>query len=236
MKKLLQLAARNAGRGMPLRADATPDTLTLYVYDVIGADWGGVDEKAFVQAIEQFQGAQIIVRINSPGGDVFAGRAMAAAIGRTSAKVTAAVDGVAASAATVVATAADQVVMAQGAFWMIHNAWTVAIGNRNDLMDTAALLEQVDGSLAADYARRTGMALADVQAAMDAETWYSAEDAVAAKFADSIDEGKKASAKWDLSAYNKAPKLNAPDPSEITAAQLHATLERRLRLIEAVPA
>jgi ATP-dependent Clp protease protease subunit len=87
---------------------------------------------------------------------VFAGVAMAQAIRAYPGKVTAHVDGLAASAASAVAVAADEAVMAPGSMMMIHNAWTIALGNRHDFMELAALLEKIDGDLAQAYAKRSG--------------------------------------------------------------------------------
>jgi ATP-dependent Clp protease protease subunit len=81
----------------------------------------------------------------------------------------------------------DEVLIAPAAMFMIHNAWTIAMGDRNDLLDTAALLEKVDGTLAAKYAARTGMKAEEVAKLMDAETWYTGQEAVDARFADGLD-------------------------------------------------
>jgi ATP-dependent protease ClpP protease subunit len=211
MKPLLKLLADNRKRGQ-FRAETSGDEATLYLYDAIVADaaeaewFGGVDPLTFAKVLAGITAPIIHLRINSPGGDVFAAQAIAQALREHPAQVIAHVDGYAASAATEVAVAADEVVMAPGAMYMIHNAWTIAWGNKNDLMDTAALLEKVDGTLAEGYAGRTGQAIEQVRAWMDAETWFTAQEAVDAGFADRIAEAKpKAAAKWDLSAYAHAP-------------------------------
>jgi ATP-dependent Clp protease protease subunit len=213
-------------------AIAGSDDVEIYIYDAIVADeetaqwWGGVSAQALVPEIRAIQGGTIHLRINSPGGDVFAAQAICQAIQETGAKVIAHVDGFAASAATRIATAADEVEISEGGFYMIHNSWTMAIGNANDLTATASLLAKVDSSLAAQYAKKSGMAIDAVRAAMDAETWYTAEEAVAAGLVDRIATGKKADASWNMSAYAKAPKVVPPAAEHVDAA---ATEEHRAR-------
>lgn len=211
---------------------AEGDETTIYIYDAIVADedtaywWGGVAAETLVPLIRDIKGGTVHLRINSPGGDVFAAQAICQAIRDTGAKVVAHIDGYAASAATVIATAADEVEISDGGFYMIHNAWTWAMGNANDLTATATLLSKVDGSLAGQYAKKSGMSVDDVRAAMDAETWYTAEEAVAAGLVDRVAEGKKAEASWNMSAYAKAPKPAAREPEQIDQA---ATAEHRAR-------
>lgn len=240
MSKLIQLLASNKARpaAAPLsRIEAKGDETTIYLYDSIVADeetaqwWGGVSAESLVPAIRAIKGGTIRLRINSPGGDVFAAQAICQAIRETGAKVIAHVDGYAASAATVIATAADEVEISDGGFFMIHKAWTMCVGNENDLLATAGLLSKIDGSLAAQYAKKSGMKAEDVLAAMDAETWYSAEEAVAVGLVDRIAEGKKANAAWNLSAYANAPKHDAPaEPEQIDAAADEHRARQRQRV------
>lgn len=235
MKHLHKLLADNKGRGQ-FRAEATADEATIYLYDTIVSDadtaawYGGVDPLTFAKALAGIDAPIIHLRINSPGGDVFAAQAMAQALREHNAKVIAHIDGYAASAATEVAVAADEVIMAPGAMYMIHNAWTIAIGNKNDLIDTAALLEKVDTTLAEAYAQRSGADIQQVRDWMDAETWFSAQEAVDAGFADSVAEPKNkasASTKWDLSAYTHAPKQETKASTES-----RAEAERLDKLVE----
>lgn len=215
---------------------------TLYVYDVIvsskaDAEWlGGVDAETFVQTLNAMTG-DVTVRLNSPGGNVFAGVAMATAISNYPGNVAVFVDGYAASAASIVATAADSVTMAPGAFQMIHKAWTMAIGNADELMAGASLLEKVDGTLADAYAATAAKRGKDMDAAgfgalMAAETWLTAQEAVDAGLADSIaTAAPKASARWDLSAYDKAPAQAAEElPTVIADSVTDAQIEQRKRI------
>lgn len=205
----------------------------IYIYDAIVADedtaywWGGVSAEALVPEIRAIKGGTIRLRINSPGGDVFAAQAICQAIRDTGAKVVAHIDGYAASAATVIATAADEVEISDGGFFMIHNAWTWAMGNASDLTATATLLSKVDASLAGQYAKKSGMSVDAVKAAMDAETWYTADEAVAAGLVDRIATGAKVEASWDLSAYAKAPKPAPTAQIDPAATEEHRARQRQ---------
>ncbi len=241
--KLLQLARNNASASKPLRAESAGGSATIYLHGVIGGWWGDIDETEFVKALAGVDADEIHLRIDSPGGDVFAARAMMTAIAQHKAKVIAHVDGLAASAATGICMACDEVEITQGAGFMIHNAWTIAIGNKGDMSKTGELLAKIDDGLAGDYTRRTGKAKAEISQWMDEETWFTADEAKEHGFADRVVEvvgKKKASNQWDLSAYQNAPAAltkpaSAPDDGAAIAA--HRTgLERRLALLERTPA
>jgi ATP-dependent protease ClpP protease subunit len=248
-KSLTKLLASNKKRPDRLPqsrivASAEGDETTIYIYDAIVADedtaywWGGVAAETLVPEIRSIKGGTVRLRINSPGGDVFAAQSICQAIRDTGAKVIAHIDGYAASAATVIATAADEVEIAAGGFYMIHNAWTWAMGNANDLTATATLLSKIDGSLAAQYAKKSGMDVDDVRAAMDAETWYTAEEAVAAGLVDRIASGKKAEASWNMSAYAKAPKIEPKEPDQVDPAateEHRARQQQRIRMLACLP-
>lgn len=218
MNKYLKLLADNRKKGFfraqaPIKAEAGDET-TLYLYDaIVSGDleaeyWGGVSPQSFVKTLSEIKSSVIHLRINSPGGDVFAARSIEQALREHPAKVIAHIDGFAASAASFIAMAADEIVMNEGGFFMIHKAWTIAWGNENDLIDTAELLAKIDGSLVNTYAKRTGQKAEDIAQWMADETWMSAQESVDRGFADRIDTGTKAdasAAEWDLSAYAKAP-------------------------------
>lgn len=210
--RLLALIAANKDKRKRceiLNADG-PEA-TVYLYDAIDAYYG-VNAESFVKDFNAITAPTIHLRINSPGGDVFDGRAIATAIAQHPSNVIAHVDGLAASAASYVAIAADKVEMAPGAFMMIHKAWTLAFGNADDLLSTAALLEKIDGSLAADYSKKTGKSVAQVEEWMSAETWFTADEAVSEGFADSVakeDDPECVDNAWDLSIFANAPKPKA---------------------------
>lgn len=236
--QLLKLLADNKGRGQ-FRAEKGGDEATLFLYDVIVSDdyWGGVSAETFVKELRSLTAGTIHLRINSPGGDVFAARAMEQAIREHGSKIVAHIDGYAASAASFLAIAADEVEITEGGFYMIHKAWTLGYGNSDDLRKTADLLEKVDESLVATYAKKTGAEADAIRDWMKAETWFTAQEAVEQGFADRIAEGKaKALVNWDLSAYGRPsdpPHQPAPEPAE-EPKQFDATadLRRRLNIIE----
>ena len=152
----------------------------------------------------------IHLRINSPGGEVFAARAIEAAIRNHPARIVAHVDGYAASAASFVAVACDEVEIAPGGFFMIHKAWTFTAGNADDLLHTAEMLEKLDASLVDTYAKKTGCAPEAIAGWMKAETWFSAGESVEHGFADRVAEAApKAQADWNLSVYANAPVVPA---------------------------
>lgn len=225
MNQLLRLYADN--RKVPDRrfvvSNKTDKQAEVYLYDAIvdsdlEAEWfGGVAPKAFVQAIKDIDADVIHLRVNSPGGSVFAARAMEQALRDHKAKVVAHIDGVAASAASFLVMAADEIVMAPGALMMIHKAWTISMGNADDLIQTAGLLEKIDNTLAATYSERSGQDADKIMSMMEAETWFTAQEAVDAGFADSISESVKARQSWNLSAYEKAPAQPEPKPANVAA-------------------
>lgn len=236
MKKLLQLLRDNAKNGVTLRVESKDDEATIYLYDVIDDYWG-IGAEAFVKALNALTAKVIHLRINSPGGDVFAARAMVAAIRAHPSKIISHVDGLAASAASFVAIAADDVEMNKGSFFMIHKAWTLAFGNADDFVAMAALLEKVDGTIVADYQRKTKKSAEELQQLMADETWYTADEAKDAGFADRVFEGEQPQDRWNLAAYgDKAPKLSASDSIDKELRAAREQRDRRLTLLEKCPA
>lgn len=209
--RLLNLLAANKQRG-EFKAEAN----TIYLYDTIVSSkadaewWGGVDAETFVQSLRGMTG-DVTLRINSPGGDVFAARAMAQAIKDHPGTVTAYVDGYAASAASFITSAADRVVMSDGSMLMIHKAWTLGFGNADDLNATATLLAKIDDTIAATYEasakrRDKSTTMDEFAALMAAETWLTGQEAIETGMADEIaQDGPKDTARWDLSAFGATP-------------------------------
>lgn len=228
-KRLLQLLRDNATNGgISLRVENAADSSTIYLYDVIDS-YFGIGAESFNKELSAMKGKPVNLRINSPGGDVFDARAMATAIAQHG-NVTAHIDGLAASAATYVALAANSVNMSEGSFFMIHNAWTLGIGSKSDFLELAALLDKMDGTIINDYVKKTGKTVDEVTSWMNAETWFTAQEALDAGFIDSVTDGKKVENKWNLSAYVNAPKVEEKSDDEIWNAQRESA-ERRLRLL-----
>lgn len=226
-RKLLNLARDNAGKGSGIRSEVAGDVATIYVYDIIDGFWG-VSAADMAKTLAGITAPNIALRINCPGGDVFEARAMMTAIAEHPATVTAKIDGLAASAASVLALAASSVEIAEGGFFMIHNAWTFALGNAGDLRTTADLLDKVDGSLVADYVARSGKPADEIAAWMKAETWFNAQEAVDAGFADSVmpTSAKAKASAFNLAAYGNAPKALTEKQPEIDEAARQRSLAR----------
>lgn len=220
-----QLLLTNQQR-TPVNLVQNASEATLYIYDVIDKSFG-IGAASVIAAMAEIKDAKVLnIRINSPGGDVFEGRAIMEAIRRFEGKTIAHIDSLAASAATSIALAADQVVMSEGALFMIHNASAMVWGDKNDMRQTADLLEKVEGAIVADYTHKTGMDEASIAAMMDAETWMTAKEALAHGFIDSISKTTKTKNTWNLSVFSKAP-VQEPDKSGQSD-----TNRNKLRLIE----
>ena len=183
------------------------DTTTVYIYEQIGEDWfgEGVTAKQFVRDFAAIETPTISLRINSPGGSVFDGMAIANAVRRHPATTTAYVDGLAASIASVIAVSGDRMVMADNALLMVHNAWGVAVGNAEDMRSSADVLDKVDEGIVAAYAGKSGKDEADVLAVMAAETWFTASEALEFGLADEVSGAMQLAACFDLSRFKHPP-------------------------------
>lgn len=240
MPSLLKLAIDNLHLSKQPSAVTQGDEITIYVHGVISKSWGDVDTQEFAQTLANSTARTLHLRINSPGGDVFDARSMMTAISQFNGKTIAHIDGVAASAATAICMACNEVEIAQGANFMIHNAWTLAMGNKADMAKAMQLLEKTDERLVEDYARRSGQPKDTIRQWMDDETWFSADEALNYRFADRVVEvvdDAKGQRTWDLSAYSHAPPnltVNTSKEEEISRDimnQMQAR-ERRLKLLQ----
>lgn len=194
-------------------ADA-PDTITIY--DQIGEDpWsgGGFTAKRMNAALRSIGPKDVTVLINSPGGSVFEGFAIYNELAKHPAKVTVEVMGIAASAAAYIAMAGDEIKVGLGAFLMVHNAWGMVVGNRNDLAESISVLEKIDNAQIDIFEARTGRKREEIEALMDAETFLTAREAVEQGFADTVfnlpDEKPAAKVRADISAKNQLDALLA---------------------------
>jgi ATP-dependent Clp protease protease subunit len=190
----------------PLAAEAD-DPNTVSIYSVIGEDYWdeGFTSKRMAAALRSIGKNAVTVNINSPGGDMFEGLAIYNLLREHPAKVTVKVMGVAASAASIIAMAGDEVLMGTGSVLMIHNAWGMVIGNRHDFADAAEVFETFDKSMASIYAARTGMDDAEVMAMLDGATrasdgtYMTAAEAIEKGFADGEFEAGGTQARAELS-------------------------------------
>jgi ATP-dependent Clp protease protease subunit len=218
------------------RTDDVPAELVIYS-DIGGYDWfsdetGATAAKVREELAKIKSGRAIDLRINSPGGDAFEGMAiyniLAQHAKKTGAKITAYNDGIVASAATVIAMAAGEIIAGQQSIFMIHRGFTIALGNRNDLMKSVEMLDRIDGQTADLYHARVKSAgkdysREDVMAWVDAETYYDANEQVSYGFADSVFETRdKVSASYGAQRpwMHKLPdqlrqRFAPPDPSRV---------------------
>lgn len=212
----------------------------LFIYDVIDP-WWGVSANAVVRALRDIKG-DVTVRINSPGGDAFDGIAIYNALKRHAekGKVTVEVDGLAASAASIIAMAGDQIIVAKGAMLMIHCAWSFTIGDAGEHEKRASMLSKLDTQIAGVYAARSKKSEAECLELMQDETWMGADEAVELGFADSIGAAKarkdeepssKAAARV-MSSFKKTPVAwGTPNkPPREQPADLRDGLDQSLRI------
>jgi ATP-dependent protease ClpP protease subunit len=171
-----------------MAASQTPDN-TISILDVIGEDFwsgGGVTSKRVAAALRAIGDQDVFVDLNSPGGDFFEGVAIYNLLRAHPRKVTVRVLGLAASAASVIAMAGDEIQIGKAGFLMVHNAWVVAIGNRHDLAEAAKTMEPFDDAMATVYADRAKVKKSKAAEWMDNETWFNGEQAVAEGLADTF--------------------------------------------------
>ena len=187
----------------------------ILIYDEIGAF--GVTAKQFADDLKAVgKAARITLRINSPGGSVFDGLAIHNSLKRLSARKTVWIDGIAASIASVVAMAGDEIVMPENAMMMIHDPAGIVVGTAPDMRAMADALDRIKGGLVAAYRDRTGKPDDEVERLMTAETWMTAAEAVAGGFADRVDKPAAISARFDLSRFRNAPVIATGDITKET--------------------
>lgn len=175
-----------------------PDAVDCYIYDYIG--YYGVSAKSFVNELSQFKNAKTInLHINSPGGEVYDGLAIYNYLNRHAATVNVTIDGIAASIASVIAMAGDKIKIPENAFFMVHNPWSVTVGDAKDMDAASDLLAKMNDSLAGIYAGRTKMDPAECRKLMDAETYLMGAEAVEKGFADEIEKPVEMYASFDVS-------------------------------------
>jgi ATP-dependent Clp protease protease subunit len=187
----------------------------VVIYDEIGAY--GVSAKGFLTELGALpDGTPLALRINSPGGSVFDAVAIYNAIKRHSGTVTVWIDGIAASAASYIAMAGDEIVMPENAFLMIHDPAGVVMGTAIDMRAMAEALDKIKGSLLQGYAAKSGRSQEEIAPLMAAETWLDAKDALDLGFADRIAEPVRIAARFDVGQFRNAPPALAEAEVEAT--------------------
>jgi len=214
---------------------------TIYLYDVIGYDpwFGGISSEDFVRTVDAVMTPKLNVRMNSPGGYVAEAEAMTAGLDRlrqSGIQVIVHNDGLCASAATFFMASADKVCSSSGAFMMVHNAMVYCCGNKDVLLAQAALMEKIDSTIAGKYVAKCGATMGTVRAWMDAETWFTAQEAADAGFIDEITELSVPVTEPEQESEPITPETATPDNKAGTPVKNYdrERIERRLKLIEAL--
>jgi ATP-dependent protease ClpP protease subunit len=230
-----------------LRAEARGDERGhLYLYGSIGG-WFGITAAEVGAALGELAPRPITVHVSSSGGDVFDGLAIYNALRHYPHGIETRIDGLAGSIASVIALAGSPVVMAEAAFYMVHEPHGLVHGGAAEARKLAALLDKASGVLASVYVRKTGAHLEAVRALMQEETWYTAQEALDAGFVDEVDDAplsddaQSAAAQFDLSLYARVPSAlverptpeapapgSAPPPAAAREREFAALLTRSL--------
>jgi ATP-dependent Clp protease protease subunit len=208
----------------------------IVIYDEIGAF--GIPAKAFLDELKALGAApELTVRINSPGGSVFDGVAIYNALRRHDAVITVWVDGIGASIASMIAMAGDEVVMPENAMLMLHDPSGLVMGTAADMRAMAEALDRMKAGMVAAYRDKSGRDDAEIEALMAAETWLSAEEAVALRLADRVEQPVRMAAHFDLSRFRHPPPQLAalaatPSPQEDDMSDPKKTSPRKPGLDE----
>lgn len=195
-----------------------PRAADISIHDEIGL-WG-ISASAFMRDLKGMgELDEIHLSLHSPGGDVLDGWAIYNALKGSKAKITARVEGLAASMASVILQAADVREVHENSYVMIHNPWGFAVGDAEEMRDTAALLDKLGNGLVIAYVSRTGKDEGEIREMMDAETWMDGKEAVERGFADKLLDGVALSARaFDNRKFKMTPKslqANSETPQEV---------------------
>ena len=182
------------------------NSVDVYIFDYIGSL--EISARSFIEELKGIDADEINLHINSPGGSVFDGIAIQNSLRHHKAKVTVYIDGLAASIASIIALAGDEIRIADNAYVMIHNPASIVWGDARDMLKEAEVLDKLADGLAGDYSRRMGISIPEARALMDEETWYLGQEAVDAGFADTTYQGAQASAQF------RADRVSAKIPAD----------------------
>lgn len=204
------------------------DKAQLFFYgDIVGSEldaWSMDDQfpSAIKDFLKEYEGKEIELHVNSGGGSCFAGICIGEMLRKHKGKVVAIVDGLSASIATLICCSADEVHINPNSYWMIHNAWTGVCGNKNDLLETAELLEKMDNTILDAYMKHTkeGITREQIADMMNEETWLCGNEIL--DYFDFVleEEEKVAYAKVDFKNYKNIP------------SELLAQLEEEAEVVE----
>ncbi len=195
-----------------MRLETDPSNKTIQMRGPIGDFEGGISADDFRDCLKEHEGADVTIHLDSEGGVVSEGLAMYNAIMQHDGRVTIHIDTLAASIATVIACAADKVIINSNAKFMVHRCWTMAMGNCKDFRSTADIMEMMDKDIAATYVERTGKDEESIIAMMDAETWMDADEALAQGFVHEVNKIER-----KVKAASDMPEVKALSPFAVSA-------------------
>lgn len=213
----------------------------IWLYDQVGEGWfTGMSAKDFAQKVTDLGKVDTInLHINSPGGSVFDGVAIYNTLKNHPANIEVDIDGVAASIASLIAMAGDEIRMAANAMMMIHDPVGFAMGGAGEMRKTGDLLDQIKNVIVDTYAKRTGLKAVDIAALMTEETWMTAGDAVKDGFADTVTEDQRIAACYgfDFSRFKHPPQalVGGSTPRRDQAHVLLAHQDRRITALGPLP-
>lgn len=206
----------------------------ILIYTDIGDSFFGdsVSAQSVKDQLDQMQG-DLTVRVNSPGGSVFDGFAIYNLLNQREGKTTVYIDGLAASAASVVAMAGDEIIMADNALMMIHDPWTMMLGSADEMRETADLLDKIKGSIVTTYQSKSSLDADTISDMMTKETWFNAAEAVEHGLATSTSAGGQTVANIAKPWIQNAPKPEQIAQDNITQSTWKLAInKRRFELIE----
>ncbi|MGE7091676.1 head maturation protease, ClpP-related [Lysinibacillus sp. NPDC048646] len=194
-------------KNFTVEVDEDNDETVLTIYGDIGESWwyDSTSANDIDRALKQVKTSNITVRLNSPGGDAFDGITIYNRLKDHQAKVKIIVDGWACSAASIIAMAADELIMNTGAMIMVHEAWTIAIGSKTEMQKTIDMMAKLDESLLDIYMTKAQITRDEMKQFVINETWFTADEAVAIGFATVTEDTKDDEAdKANAEAFKKS--------------------------------
>lgn len=209
-----------------MRLESNPEAKTITFRGFVGDYDNGISADDFRAVLAEHDGQDVTIHLNSEGGSVTDGLSIYNAISQHEGEVTIHIDALAASIATVICCAADRVIMNSNAKFMIHRAWTVAMGNCVDFRKMANIMEMLDGDIAGVYEDRTEIPKDELLAMMDEETWLNAEEAMSHGFIDAVHDTSKQKSKPKAQAGSDIKAVLGP----AFKRGFIAGLERRIKL------
>jgi ATP-dependent protease ClpP protease subunit len=191
MPKLIEIKNKRTGFEIINKSETNAEIL---LYSAIGESYfeESISAKSFSEELKKLPSSvkNITLRVNSPGGSVFDGMTIYERLRNHPAKVTAYVDGLAASIASVIIMAADEIIIGDGAMVMIHKPMSFVAGNSLELERMIDVLDKIENQMIGIYAKKTGLTRSEISAALAKETWYTSDEAIELGFANKKFEAK----------------------------------------------